>query len=65
MVIVNKCAFFIKCRGLVEPLLAGKLDNKVPNGNGLVRFPKEGPNSSMPEFRRSRSTPRGKFMILP
>ncbi|XP_059443543.1 kinesin-like protein KIN-14F [Corylus avellana] len=50
-------------RGLVEPLLAGKLDNKVPNG--LVRFPKEGPNASMPEFRRSRSTPRGKFMILP
>jgi hypothetical protein len=26
---------------------------------------KEGGNTSMPEFRRSRSTPRGKYMILP
>nr|POE76537.1 kinesin-like protein kin-14f [Quercus suber] len=50
-------------RGIVEPILAGKLDNKVPNG--LIRFPKEGSNTSMPEFRRSRSSPRGKFLILP
>lgn len=50
-------------RGLVEPLLAEKLDNQVPSG--LIRLPKEGSNTSMPEFRRSRSTPRGKFMILP
>ncbi|XP_040987527.1 kinesin-like protein KIN-14F [Juglans microcarpa x Juglans regia] len=50
-------------RGPVEPLLAEKLDSKVPNG--MIRLPKEGTNTSMPEFRRSRSTPRGKFMILP
>lgn len=50
-------------RGIVEPILAGKLDNKVPNG--LTRYPKEGSNTSMPEFRRSRSSPRGKFLILP
>ncbi|KAF3943183.1 hypothetical protein CMV_030232 [Castanea mollissima] len=50
-------------RGIVEPILAGKLDNRVPNG--LIRFPKEGSNTSMPEFRRSRSSPRGKFLILP
>lgn len=56
-------AFTISFRGIVEPILAGKLDNKVPNG--LIRFPKEGSNTSMPEFRRSRSSPRGKFLILP
>ncbi|KAG7957973.1 hypothetical protein I3843_11G202300 [Carya illinoinensis] len=50
-------------RGPVEPLLAEKLDSKVPNG--MIRLPKEGCNTSMPEFRRSRSTPRGKFMNLP
>nr|XP_015880560.2 kinesin-like protein KIN-14F [Ziziphus jujuba var. spinosa] len=55
-------------RGLVqavEPLLAGKLENKLPNGG--IRYPnqKETSNVSMPEFRRSRSTPRGKFFMLP
>ncbi|KAK9268772.1 hypothetical protein L1049_000534 [Liquidambar formosana] len=48
---------------LVEPLLVGKQENKLPNG--VIRHAKEGSNTSMPEFRRSRSTPRGKFMILP
>lgn len=54
------------CRGIVqaaEPLLAGKTENKLPNGG--TRYQKEGSNMSMPEFRRSRSTPRGKFLILP
>lgn len=50
-------------RGIVEPLLAGKIESRVPNG--LARYSKEATNASMPEFRRSRSTPRGKFMILP
>ncbi|KAA8527096.1 hypothetical protein F0562_008675 [Nyssa sinensis] len=47
----------------VESLLAEKNENKV--SSGVIRHAKEGSNSSMPEFRRSRSTPRGKFMILP
>ncbi|KAH0997792.1 hypothetical protein GBA52_021656 [Prunus armeniaca] len=53
-------------RGVVqaaEPLLAGKTENKLPNGG--TRYQKEGSNMSMPEFRRSRSTPRGKFLMLP
>ena len=45
----------------VEPLLAGKHENKQPPH----RYLKESSNPSMPEFRRSRSSPRGKFMILP
>lgn len=61
-VLINM-AFSTLCRGRAEPLLAEKLDNKVPNG--MIRLPREGSNTSMPEFRRSRSTPRGKFMILP
>ena len=61
--LIIKMAFPISFRGIVEPILAGKLDNRVPNG--LIRFPKEGSNTSMPEFRRSRSSPRGKFLILP
>ncbi|KAL9382883.1 hypothetical protein Peur_023206 [Populus x canadensis] len=48
---------------VVEPLLAGKLENKLPNN--VTRNAKEAGNTSMPEFRRSRSTPRGKFTILP
>jgi len=48
---------------VVEPLLAGKLENKLPNN--ITRNAKEAGNTSMPEFRRSRSTPRGKFTILP
>ncbi|XP_073263922.1 kinesin-like protein KIN-14F [Populus alba] len=47
----------------VEPLIPGKLENKLPNN--VTHTVKEGGNTSMPEFRRSRSTPRGKFMILP
>ncbi|XP_004296130.1 PREDICTED: kinesin-4-like [Fragaria vesca subsp. vesca] len=42
-----------------EPLMAGKTENKLPNGAN--RYQKEGSNMSMPELRRSRSTPRGKF----
>ncbi|XP_024160716.1 kinesin-like protein KIN-14F [Rosa chinensis] len=42
-----------------EPLMAGKTENKLPNGG--TRYQKEGSNMSMPELRRSRSTPRGKF----
>ncbi|KAJ6887430.1 kinesin-like protein KIN-14F [Populus alba x Populus x berolinensis] len=48
---------------VVEPLLAGKLESKLPNN--ITRNAKEAGNTSMPEFRRSRSTPRGKFTILP
>ncbi|KAJ4839685.1 hypothetical protein Tsubulata_041115 [Turnera subulata] len=47
----------------VETIVAGKLESKLPNttmNNG-----KEGANTSMPEFRRSRSIPRGKFFGLP
>ncbi|XP_050203388.1 kinesin-like protein KIN-14F [Mercurialis annua] len=47
----------------VEPLLAGKFENKLPSIT--FRNVKEGGNTSMPEFRRSRSTPRGKFFNLP
>ncbi|XVE50907.1 hypothetical protein DITRI_Ditri01bG0201000 [Diplodiscus trichospermus] len=52
-------------RGLVqavEPLLGGKTDRIQ---NGASRQAKEGSNTLMPEFRRSRSTPRGKFLVLP
>ncbi|KAF7831238.1 kinesin-like protein KIN-14F [Senna tora] len=44
-----------------EPLLASRVENKLLNGSG--RNLKEGSNTSMPEFRRSRSTPRGKFLL--
>ncbi|KAJ7963561.1 Kinesin-like protein [Quillaja saponaria] len=47
----------------VEPLFTGKLENKLLNG--LSRNPKEGSNPTIPELRRSRSTPRGKFFGLP
>ncbi|XXG72542.1 hypothetical protein AAC387_Pa07g1611 [Persea americana] len=53
-------------RGLVqhvEPPLTGKQENKLPNG--IHRNGKEGTNTSVPELRRSRSTPRGKFTIFP
>ncbi|XP_022716667.1 kinesin-like protein KIN-14F [Durio zibethinus] len=52
-------------RGLVqavEPMLGGKTD-RIPNG--VTRQAKEGSNTLMPEFRRSRSSPRGKFLVLP
>ncbi|KAJ6770827.1 KINESIN-LIKE PROTEIN KIN-14F [Salix purpurea] len=48
---------------IVEPLLAGKLENKPPND--VIHSSKEGGNTSVPEFRRSRSSPRGKLTILP
>ncbi|KAF5949615.1 hypothetical protein HYC85_011608 [Camellia sinensis] len=51
----------------VETFLSGKNEQRV--SNGVFRYPKEPSNSAMPaampEFRRSRSTPRGKFMVLP
>lgn len=40
----------------VEPLLSSKAENKVVIGSGR--------NTSMHEYRRSRSTPRGKFFVL-
>ncbi|KAJ0103183.1 hypothetical protein Patl1_03773 [Pistacia atlantica] len=46
-----------------EPILAPRLENKLPNGQNHQA--KEGGNTSMPEFRRSRSTPRGKFLVIP
>ncbi|OMP06953.1 hypothetical protein COLO4_07750 [Corchorus olitorius] len=53
-------------QAVVEPLLGGKTD-RIPNGNGVTRQAKEASNTNtlMPEFRRSRSTPRGKFLVLP
>lgn len=46
----------------VDPALAGYQDSKVCNA--VVQNGKEAAShSSMPQFRRSRSTPRGKFMI--
>ncbi|KAK2378199.1 kinesin protein KIN-14F [Trifolium repens] len=51
-------------RGIVqgaEPLLSSKTENKISNGQ--VRNLKE-VNTSMHEFKRSRSTPRGKFFVL-
>ncbi|XP_050370920.1 kinesin-like protein KIN-14F [Argentina anserina] len=50
----------IETRGYVkaaEPLMAGKTENKLSNGG--TQFQKEGSNMSVPELRRSRSTPRG------
>ncbi|XWS51691.1 hypothetical protein CRYUN_Cryun11dG0005200 [Craigia yunnanensis] len=51
-------------RGLVqavEPLLGVKTD-RIPNG--VIRQAKEGSNTVMTEFR-SRSSSRGKFLVLP
>ncbi|KOM46388.1 hypothetical protein LR48_Vigan07g009200 [Vigna angularis] len=53
----------IGSRGIVqaaEPLLSSKVENKILPGRNL----KEGTNTTLPEFRRSRSTPRGKFFVL-
>ncbi|XP_061337645.1 kinesin-like protein KIN-14F [Gastrolobium bilobum] len=55
----------LESRGIVqaaEPLLSSKVENKIINGSG--RNLKEGTNTSMSDFRRSRSTPRGKFFAL-
>ncbi|KAK8467219.1 hypothetical protein PHAVU_008G281800 [Phaseolus vulgaris] len=56
----------IGSRGIVqaaEPLLSSKVENKIfQHGSG--RNLKEGTNITLPEFRRSRSTPRGKFSVL-
>lgn len=46
---------------MVEPSLAGHHENKFPNS--VLQNVKEAGNSSVPEFRRSRSTPRGKFIV--
>lgn len=45
-----------------EPLSATKVENKLLNGSRSNH--KEGNNTTMPEFRRSRSTPRGKLFGL-
>ncbi|WCJ32564.1 Kinesin-like protein KIN-14F [Euphorbia peplus] len=47
----------------VEPLMHGKLENKLPNS--MIRDAKESGSTSMPQFRRSRSTPRGNFLVHP
>ncbi|MBA0676303.1 hypothetical protein Goari_017788 [Gossypium aridum] len=48
-------------RGFVQPQAVVPLQ-----GGKTDRSPKEGSNTNlMPEFRRSRSTPRGKFLVLP
>ncbi|CAJ1971538.1 unnamed protein product [Sphenostylis stenocarpa] len=46
-----------------EPLLSSKVENKILQ-QGSGRNLKEGTNSTLPEFRRSRSTPRGKLFVL-
>ncbi|GJU76119.1 kinesin-like protein KIN-14F, partial [Tanacetum coccineum] len=46
----------------VEVREAGRNENKPSNG---AKNGNEGSNASIPKFRRSRSTPRGKFMVLP
>ncbi|KAJ4725383.1 Kinesin-like protein [Melia azedarach] len=48
----------------VEPFVSWKLENKFPNGT-THQANEGGSNTSMPEFRRSRSSPRGKFLVLP
>ncbi|XP_015080490.1 kinesin-like protein KIN-14F [Solanum pennellii] len=42
-----------------------KPEDKPSNANRIARNSKEVNNSLAPELRRSRSTPRGKFMFLP
>ncbi|XP_015163638.1 kinesin KP1 isoform X1 [Solanum tuberosum] len=42
-----------------------KPEDKPSNANRIARNSKEVSNSLAPELRRSRSTPRGKFMFLP
>ncbi|KAK4715035.1 hypothetical protein R3W88_020942 [Solanum pinnatisectum] len=42
-----------------------KQEDKPSNANRIARNSKEVSNSLAPELRRSRSTPRGKFMFLP
>ncbi|XP_042520596.1 kinesin-like protein KIN-14F isoform X1 [Macadamia integrifolia] len=46
-----------------ESLLMGKHENKQPAG--VICNGKEGTNNSMPAFRRSLSSPHGKFTSLP
>ncbi|KAL7088158.1 hypothetical protein ACP275_13G111000 [Erythranthe tilingii] len=45
---------------VVDPLLGGYQENKLPSS--VVPNGKEASHSSVPEFRRSKSTPRGKFI---
>ncbi|KAG4952853.1 hypothetical protein JHK87_038447 [Glycine soja] len=56
----------IGSRGIMqaaEPLLSSKVENKILL-HGTGRNLKEGTNTTLPEFRRSRSTPRGKFFVF-
>lgn len=56
----------VEPRELIQPaesLYAGKHENKI--SNSTTQNPKEASNSSISEYRRSRSTPRGKFLVLP
>ncbi|KAM0943058.1 putative minus-end-directed kinesin ATPase [Dioscorea sansibarensis] len=55
----------IEPRALVhamESVVTGKQENRPPNGD--VREGKEGKNVTEPDFRRSRSLPRGKFVMV-
>ncbi|KAI3466388.1 hypothetical protein Pfo_023051 [Paulownia fortunei] len=45
----------------VDPFLAGYQENKI--SNVILQNGKEAGNPSVPQFRRSRSMPRGKLMI--
>ncbi|KAJ8620190.1 hypothetical protein MRB53_028719 [Persea americana] len=45
---------YLESRGAVQAV-----ENKLPYG--IIRFGKEGTTPSAPDFRRSRSSPRGKF----
>ncbi|XP_039131355.1 kinesin-like protein KIN-14F isoform X2 [Dioscorea cayenensis subsp. rotundata] len=55
----------IEPRALVhamESVVTGKQENRLPNGD--VREGKEGKNVTEPDFRRSKSLPRGKFVMI-
>ncbi|XP_027172965.1 kinesin-like protein KIN-14F [Coffea eugenioides] len=56
----------VEPRELIQPtesVYAGKHENKI--SNSTIQNLKEASNSSTSEFRRSRSTPRGKFFVVP
>ncbi|XP_068643676.1 kinesin-like protein KIN-14F [Aristolochia californica] len=47
-------------QAIVEPLASGKHESKLPNGAAACHG-KDGNNASVPEFRRSKSSTRGRF----
>ena len=56
------CACFRVLVQAVEPLSSGKHENKLRNG-AVHNGKKESTDSIEPDFRRSRSLPRGKFTL--